>query len=330
MREHQSRRRPKVLPLDRGEICHQTVNMTTFKLMSCILVYCVSRNHAILPPFSFEAAEAVASATATQSPLQETSQGHTGAPSSSNSPTTLQVPTFFSSLSSSLDTVVDSTKPPTTLTQIVLGTRDASSSKVGLPESSQHNDPEINMSSDAAIETGSDSMADMLHVVLDDQKASDKQSTQSQAIMEKLMTGRMLIREKEEKHQDTTNSSEVSESSLRNSTQPLNLVMNFFSTQEAQGEEPGQKSPSMGGLTGVYPEINTCHHNGAVYESGQMVATNHPCDRCTCREGKVFCYWQQCDGSPDYGCVPLFVPGSCCPVYSCEGGSNGGQSTNEA
>ena len=30
----------------------------------------------------------------------------------------------------------------------------------------------------------------------------------------------------------------------------------------------------------------------------------------------------QRDGSPNFNCVPLFVPGTCCPVYSCGGTGN--------
>ena len=44
-----------------------------------------------------------------------------------------------------------------------------------------------------------------------------------------------------------------------------------------------------------------------------QLVTDHPCDHCQCRNGKISCYWQVCDGSPDFNCVPLFVPGTCCP-----------------
>ena len=53
-----------------------------------------------------------------------------------------------------------------------------------------------------------------------------------------------------------------------------------------------------------------------------QLVTDHPCDHCQCRNGKISCYWQVCDGSPDFNCVPLFVPGTCCPVYSCGGTGN--------
>jgi len=63
-----------------------------------------------------------------------------------------------------------------------------------------------------------------------------------------------------------------------------------------------------------------CRHNGLEYQDGQAVkaAETHPCDRCQCQTGKLTCYWLQCGGAPSFDCVPLFVPGACCPVYSCQ------------
>ena len=53
-----------------------------------------------------------------------------------------------------------------------------------------------------------------------------------------------------------------------------------------------------------------------------QVNIGHPCDQCTCRSGKLSCFWKVCDGSPDFNCVPLFVPGNCCPIYTCNKNSD--------
>merc|ERR1712083_749043 len=89
----------------------------------------------------------------------------------------------------------------------------------------------------------------------------------------------------------------------------------------------------VGGLGGLYPAVRhyaTCHHNGSIYEHGEALVTDHPCDHCQCRNGKISCYWQVCDGSPDFNCVPLFVPGTCCPVYSCGGVGNNIKNNNSS
>ncbi len=57
----------------------------------------------------------------------------------------------------------------------------------------------------------------------------------------------------------------------RNVTQPLNLVINFYSAGHKDGEET---------KGGVYPEIKIpkrdirpmkCHFNGSIYDNGEMV-----------------------------------------------------------
>merc|ERR1711963_249944 len=109
-------------------------------------------------------------------------------------------------------------------------------------------------------------------------------------------------------------------------TDPMNVTR---TEQNSRGVtktlEVHQGVLGVGGLGGLYPAVRhyaTCHHNGPTYDHGDTLVTDHPCDHCQCRNGKVSCYWQVCDGSPDFNCVPLFVPGTCCPVYSCGGVGN--------
>jgi len=70
---------------------------------------------------------------------------------------------------------------------------------------------------------------------------------------------------------------------------------------------------------------STCVHENITYQAGQMIKLNHksnPCDKCRCEEheggGVINCFWEQCEGLPAYDCVPLFIPGACCPIYTCD------------
>lgn len=49
---------------------------------------------------------------------------------------------------------------------------------------------------------------------------------------------------------------------------------------------------------------------------------SNPCDKCRCEHhkggGVINCFWEQCEGLPAYDCVPLFIPGACCPIYTCD------------
>ena len=51
---------------------------------------------------------------------------------------------------------------------------------------------------------------------------------------------------------------------------------------------------------------------------------SNPCDKCRCEQqegggkGVINCFWEQCEGLPAYDCVPLFIPGACCPIYTCD------------
>lgn len=71
---------------------------------------------------------------------------------------------------------------------------------------------------------------------------------------------------------------------------------------------------------------STCFHNDKIYKAGEMIKFSHksnPCDKCRCEKHKgggiINCFWQQCEGLPAYDCVPLFIPGACCPIYTCDG-----------
>jgi len=71
---------------------------------------------------------------------------------------------------------------------------------------------------------------------------------------------------------------------------------------------------------------STCLHDNEVYKAGELIKLSHksnPCDKCRCEKreggGIVNCFWQQCEGLPALGCIPLFIPGACCPIYTCDG-----------
>merc|ERR1711974_159660 len=60
-----------------------------------------------------------------------------------------------------------------------------------------------------------------------------------------------------------------------------------------------------------------CVVNGGTYQHLETIPGSHPCDLCRCYNGDVACIWKTCKGAPEYECVPLYVPGTCCPVYTC-------------
>merc|ERR1712117_738361 len=60
-----------------------------------------------------------------------------------------------------------------------------------------------------------------------------------------------------------------------------------------------------------------CVVNGVSYQDLETIPGSHPCDSCRCYSGKVECIWKTCNGAPENDCVPLYVPGTCCPVYTC-------------
>jgi len=104
--------------------------------------------------------------------------------------------------------------------------------------------------------------------------------------------------------------------SLQHST-PLSTSADTSHPSEVNAD----KIIGVGGLGGLYPalhKLSKCHYNGSIYDNGDIVDSQHPCNKCKCHHGQVSCYWQQCNGSPDSKCIPLFVPGNCCPLYSCE------------
>jgi len=137
----------------------------------------------------------------------------------------------------------------------------------------------------------------LLHQVLPKDENGNKK------MVETFLEGKMMLT-------DPMNGVTIAEHNSRESTQPLEVHQGVL---------------GVGGLGGLYPAVRhyaTCHHNGSTYDHGEALVTDHPCDHCQCRNGKISCYWQVCDGSPDFNCVPLFVPGTCCPVYSCGGTGN--------
>jgi len=136
----------------------------------------------------------------------------------------------------------------------------------------------------------------MLHQVLQKDENGNKK------MIETFLEGKMMLT-------DSMNGAARTEHTVKDSTKPLQVHQGVL---------------GVGGLGGLYPAVRhyaACHHNGSSYDHGESLVTDHPCDHCQCRNGKISCYWQVCDGSPDFNCVPLFVPGTCCPVYSCGGGS---------
>jgi len=72
---------------------------------------------------------------------------------------------------------------------------------------------------------------------------------------------------------------------------------------------------------------STCVYDNKIYHAGQTIKLNqqsNPCDKCRCEQqeeggkGVISCFWEQCEGLPAYDCVPLFIPGACCPIYTCD------------
>jgi len=134
----------------------------------------------------------------------------------------------------------------------------------------------------------------MLHQVLPKDENGNKK------MVETFLEGKMMLT-------DPMNGAVRTEHVAKETTKPLQVHQGVL---------------GIGGLGGLYPAVRhyaSCHHNGSKYDHGEALVTDHPCDHCQCRNGKISCYWQVCDGSPDFNCVPLFVPGTCCPVYSCGG-----------
>lgn len=149
--------------------------------------------------------------------------------------------------------------------------------------------------------------------------------TAAQAIMDRLdHDKRELIKSNSSsKNKDdfsmssSTMEPEVSKETVQNSTPSTAST----STSTQSSEIDPDKSIGVGGIGGLYPALHKytkCHYNGSIYENGDIVDTTHPCNKCKCHRGQVTCYWQQCTGAPDKTCIPLFVPGNCCPLYSCD------------
>ena len=71
--------------------------------------------------------------------------------------------------------------------------------------------------------------------------------------------------------------SETAKHFSRNVTQPLNLVINFY-TSDHQAENEAKSEGNLQG--GVYPEVkmsrrefrqSKCHFNGSIYDNGETV-----------------------------------------------------------
>ncbi|XP_059096344.1 uncharacterized protein LOC131890913 [Tigriopus californicus] len=61
----------------------------------------------------------------------------------------------------------------------------------------------------------------------------------------------------------------------------------------------------------------SCFHDGQIHKNGSQIIGEYPCKICHCYEGSILCFVQECQGSPRKDCTPLFLPGTCCPTYSC-------------
>lgn len=65
-----------------------------------------------------------------------------------------------------------------------------------------------------------------------------------------------------------------------------------------------------------------CHHEGKMYEDGELIYTIQPCQHCYCFHGEIVCAVQDC-GKPmeSHGknCTALPpLDGECCPTtYQC-------------
>ena len=71
------------------------------------------------------------------------------------------------------------------------------------------------------------------------------------------------------------------------------------------------------------PPATGCAQNGVMYEEGDSIETEDPCEHCYCMQGKTVCAVSSCMGNMDDNtqhCVPPLPPppGQCCPTeYKC-------------
>lgn len=62
----------------------------------------------------------------------------------------------------------------------------------------------------------------------------------------------------------------------------------------------------------------SCQIEGRDYPSETIVPREHPCHYCVCHEGKVTCYWKNCDARAPVGCKVMDFQDACNPsLYIC-------------
>ncbi|KAL3195820.1 hypothetical protein MRX96_015707 [Rhipicephalus microplus] len=61
--------------------------------------------------------------------------------------------------------------------------------------------------------------------------------------------------------------------------------------------------------------LEVCNVDGVLYQSGDPIPTEDPCETCKCRPPGFACTLRECEVKPN--CKAVRREGQCCPEYHC-------------